>query len=166
MFALTESQLDHARILTREDIPLVLKLYESNPLYFYYCPPTPSGVEVWEDMTRLPPGKSSEDKFFLGFWKGRDLVAVMDFVYGYPDKETVFIGLFMVDSSWQDRGVGSRLIVDSLAFFSKKYHKVRLACVKGNPQSENFWKKQGFLLTGEEAQESTYSVYLMEKSLK
>lgn len=30
------------RILTEKDIPSILSLYESNPLYFQHCPPEPN----------------------------------------------------------------------------------------------------------------------------
>ncbi len=79
------------RILTEKDIPSILSLYESNPLYFQHCPPEPNFATVKEDMLCLPEGKAKADKFFVGFWNGSDLVAVMDFVYAYPDEETVLL---------------------------------------------------------------------------
>lgn len=98
------------RILTEKDIPSILSLYESNPLYFQHCPPEPNFATVKEDMLCLPEGKAKADKFFVGFWNGFDLVAVMDFVYAYPDEETVFIGLFMVDQAYQRKGIGSHIV--------------------------------------------------------
>ena len=80
------------RILTEKDILSILSLYESNPLYFQYCPPKPNLASIKEDMLRLPEGKAKADKFYVGFWNNSKLVAVMDFVYAYPDEETVFIG--------------------------------------------------------------------------
>ena len=80
------------RILIEKDIPSILSLYESNPLYFQHCPPEPNLASVKEDMLRLPEGKAKVDKFYVGFWNNSKLVAVMDFVYAYPDEETVFIG--------------------------------------------------------------------------
>lgn len=59
------------RILTEKDIPSILSLYESNPLYFQHCPPEPNFATVKEDMLCLPEGKAKADKFFVGF--GMDL---------------------------------------------------------------------------------------------
>lgn len=42
------------RILAEKDIPSILSLYESNPLYFQHCPPAPNLESVKEDMARLP----------------------------------------------------------------------------------------------------------------
>ena len=54
---------------------------------------------IREDMKVLPPGKSGEDKFYVGFFDGSMLTAVMDLILKYPNDETAFIGLFMVDSA-------------------------------------------------------------------
>ncbi len=35
-------------------------------------------------MTALPPGKAMEDKWFVGFYDGDCLIAVMDLILNYP----------------------------------------------------------------------------------
>ena len=52
------------RNLTEDDIPTILKLYESNPEYFRYCPPNPSWTSVQEDMLALPPAKTMAEARF------------------------------------------------------------------------------------------------------
>lgn len=153
------------RILAEKDIPSILSLYESNPLYFQYCPPKPNLASVKEDMLRLPEGKAKADKFYVGFWNGFDLVAVMDFVYAYPDEETVFIGLFMVDQAYQRKGIGSQIVTEALAYFTKNFRKARLAYVKGNSQSQHFWEKQGFKPIGCKVKQELYTVVIVEQSL-
>ena len=153
------------RILTEKDIPSILSLYESNPLYFQYCPPKPNLASVKEDILRLPEGKAKADKFYVGFWNGSDLVAVMDFVYAYPDEETVFIGLFMVDQAYQRKGIGSQIVTEVLAYFTKNFRKARLAYVKVNPQSRHFWEKQGFKPIGCKVKQELYTVVIVEQSL-
>ncbi|WP_270737423.1 GNAT family N-acetyltransferase [Streptococcus anginosus] len=153
------------RILAEKDIPSILSLYESNPLYFQYCPPKPNLASVKEDMLRLPEGKAKADKFYVGFWNNSKLVAVMDFVYAYPDEETVFIGLFMVDQAYQRKGIGSQIVTEALAYFTKNFRKARLAYVKGNPQSRHFWEKQGFKPIGCKVKQELYTVVIVEQSL-
>lgn len=154
------------RILAEKDIPSILSLYESNPLYFQYCPPKPNLASVKEDMLRLPEGKAKADKFYVGFWNNSKLVAVMDFVYAYPDEETVFIGLFMVDQAYQRKGIGSQIVTEALAYFANNFRKARLAYVKGNPQSQHFWEKQGFKPIGCEVKQALYTVVIVEQSLR
>ena len=116
-------------------------------------------------MLRLPEGKAKADKFYVGFWNGFDLVAVMDFVYAYPDEETVFIGLFMVDQAYQGKGIGGQIVTEALAYFANNFRKARLAYVKGNPQSQHFWEKQGFKPIGCEVKQALYTVVIVEQSL-
>ena len=46
------------------------------------------------DMSVLPPNKEMCDKYYLGFYDGEKLIAVMDFIMAYPDELTAFIGFF------------------------------------------------------------------------
>ncbi|VLZ07356.1 acetyltransferase [Streptococcus pneumoniae] len=128
------------RILTEKDIPSILSLYESNPLYFQHCPPEPNFATVKEDMLCLPEGKAKADKFF--------------------------IGLFMVDQAYQRKGIGSHIVTEALAYFAKNFRKARLAYVKGNPQSQHFWEKQGFKSIGCEVKQELYTVVIAEQSLE
>lgn len=66
------------------------------------------------DIPAIPPGKSKGDNYFVGFFKGCELIAVMDLIAQYPDKETAFIGLLMVDEKFQHAGVGTAILSDSL----------------------------------------------------
>ncbi|AGU72613.1 acetyltransferase [Streptococcus constellatus subsp. pharyngis C1050] len=117
-------------------------------------------------MARLPEGKAKVDKFYVGFWDSSNLVAVMDFVYAYPDEETVFIGLFMVDRIYQGKGIGSQIVTEALAYFAKNFRKARLAYVRGKPQSQYFWEKQGFKPIGSEVKQELYTVAIVEQSLR
>ena len=151
--------------IKEDTLQQVLDLYESNPLFFKYCPPRPTLETVKEDLSRLPDGKSLQDKFYVGFWNENHLVAVMDFVHAYPDDETVFIGFFMLHKMYQGKGLGSSLFQEASAYFAKDFKKIGLAYVKGNPQAQHFWEKQGFLPTGREVEQELYTVVIMEKVL-
>ena len=159
---------DHFEVweLQESDATAVLKLWEGNPLYFTHCPPAPSLEGVIGDMQALPPGKGAEDKYYLGFFEGEKLAAVLDLIDGYPDRETAFIGFFMVDSAFQGKGTGSSIVSSLLRALKKEnFCRVRLGYVKGNPQSEAFWIKNGFIKTGIESSRKLYTVVWMEKEL-
>ena len=100
---------------------------------------------ILADMTALPPGKDMEDKAYVGFFEGEKLVAVLDWISGYPAKETAWIGLFMVSAEKQGKGVGSGIIRDMAASLKAVgYREMQLGVNKGNPQSFAFWTKNGF----------------------
>ena len=154
------------RRLNESDAPAMLALSEKNTVYYRYHAPAPSLDDMREGLTAIPPGKTTADKYYVGFFDGETLAAVLDLVLDYPETGTAFIGLFMLDTTYQGKGAGSSLfscIAGALAHGG--YKKLRLAIDKGNPQSEAFWTKNGFVKTGEEYP-NDHSAYLpMERLL-
>ena len=50
----------------------------------------------------------------------------------YPKKKTAFIGLFMMDVNYQNKGIGSSVIGEVLSYLkSENYEKIRLGGDKG-----------------------------------
>lgn len=155
------------RKMTAKDVDCIYELYMENPMYFRYCPPLATKESVLKDMSALPLHKTEEDKYYISFFKGTKLVAVMDLIFHYPDKQTVFIGLFMVSGTEQGKGVGSEIINECCDYFlSQQYCFIRLGYAKGNPQSEAFWKKNGFEKVGLEIDNENYTVVVMQKQLQ
>lgn len=154
------------RRLTEADAAQVCTLMQGNPLFYRYHPPQPTPESIRTGMTALPPGKAMEDKWFVGFYDGDCLIAVMDLILNYPAADTAFIGLFMTAHDRQGCGLGSRILRDCMARLAAAgYHRLRLAVDEGNPQSLAFWTKNGFTLTGE-VHPNDFSAYLpMERSI-
>ena len=103
------SQRWDVRRLTEEDAPKVLELMEENPQYYEFCGRNCSVEEIYRDMSALPPGKSMEEKYYLGFFEDRYLVAVMDFIDGYPEADTAYIGFFMLTSVYQGKKIATAI---------------------------------------------------------
>lgn len=154
------------RKLTEKDIEIILELSVENPLFFQFCPPQVTRKSIREDMNVLPPDVDRENKYYIGFFEKEKLVAVMDLILGYPERNAAFIGLFMMRKSKQGQGIGSSIVSDCAGLLRNQgYQKIRLAYAKGNPQSERFWKKNGFEHTGEEMEKDGYTAVLMERIL-
>ena len=154
------------RFLTEADVPAVLTLCKGNPLYYRHCPPQPSEDSIRVDMAALPPRKTLADKYYLGFFDGAELAAVLDLITGFPKPELAFWGFFMVEASRQGQGSGTALVSEICAALSALgFRAVRLGWVRGNPQAEHFWKKNGFLETGVTYETNGYTVVLAERSL-
>mgnify|MGYP000597566553 CR=1 FL=1 len=78
------------------------------------------------------------------------MIALLDLIAGYPEPDTAWIGWLILDQSCQGRGLGSRLVEALLEGLSEAgFARVKLAYIKGNPQSRHFWQKNGFALTGQ-----------------
>lgn len=154
------------RRLDERDADVVFALYKTNPQYFDAMHSIPTLESVKDDLTALPPKKTAEDKFYLGFYEGNSLIAIMDLILAFPNERTVFIGLFMVDGAWQGKGIGSLIVTQSLDYLqSLGFSVCRLGYVKTNPQSRAFWEKNGFLPTGVQSQQEHYTIVIMEKGI-
>ena len=133
------------RRLGMEDVEAVCALCRSNPQYYQYCGKDFAPETIRADMHALPPGIAMAQKYYIGFFDGGTLAAVMDLIDGYPDAACAFIGFFMVAGSLQGQGTGSRIIGETLDFLrAMGMERCRLGIDKGNPQSNHFWRKNGF----------------------
>lgn len=154
------------RALTDADLPALLTIAQGNPLYYQHMRVTPTIDSLREAMQSLPPRKTAVDKYFLGFFDGKDLVGVLDLIRAYPREDTAFIGWFMLDALYQGRGLGRRLIGELLTFLKAQgIGEVRLGRVQGNPQSDRFWHACGFAETGDTYDADGYTVIVMSREI-
>lgn len=124
------------------DIEKIYVMASQNTLFYQYHPPFVTWQSILDDMSALPPGKTMADKFYIGFFDGAALAAVVDMILAYPDETTGYIGFFMVDKSRQGQGIGSRIVADiENTMRNNGMRHSRLAVDKGNPQSYSFWTK-------------------------
>lgn len=156
------------RRLTEEDLPQLLELARSNPVYYEHMHLQPTLENLREDLTALPQNreKTLDDKYFLGYYQKERLLAVLDLIAGYPTEDTAFIGWFMVEKAAQGSGLGTALIEELLdALGAAGFRHVRLGRVKGNPESEGFWRKNRFLPTGAETDAGAYTIVVLQRDL-
>lgn len=154
------------RRLEHKDIDAILALCSKNRLYYEYCPPFVSRESIIEDMEALPPRKGQDDKYFLGYYENETLIAILDLISSYPDAHTAYIGFFMTESELQGKGVGSTIIEELCDYLVKNsFQRVELAWVKGNPQAERFWTKNGFQPIGERKSNAADHVIAAERKL-
>lgn len=138
------------RKLNGSDVDLIYNLCADNHLFYQYHPPFVTRESILQDMEALPPGKELSDKFYVGFFDAETLVAVLDLILGYPEKDTDFIGFFMMNASYQGKGAGSKIIRECIACLkSTSCRRIRLGVDRGNPQSNAFWRKNGFHIVDE-----------------
>ena len=155
------------RRLGREDVSAIVSLCRENRLYYQYCPPSVTEQSIEEDMSALPPGKKASDKYYVGFFEGDRLIAVMDLILGYPREKTAWIGFFMTDISVQNQGIGS-LIINELSevLAGVGVEQIELGWVKGNPQAAHFWRRNRFVETGETKNTGGHMVVLARRRLQ
>ena len=72
------------RELTQADIPEMLRLAKSNPLFYQYMRPDPTQENLAADLTALPPRRTLADKHFFGWFEGERLIGMMDLIWRHP----------------------------------------------------------------------------------
>lgn len=154
------------RFLGENDIAEIYALCSHNNFYYKYCPPFVTEQSIADDMKALPPNKKALDKYYLGYYDGDKLIAVLDLIMGFPDEKTAFIGFFMTDASVHNTGIGSQIICDLCAALRDGgLTGVRLGWVKGNPQARHFWRKNSFTETGAAYDTGNYTVIVAQRDL-
>ena len=139
-----------ARALTAADLDALYALCQSQPDYYRHLGEPLTRDKLARSLTALPPAARRENKHFIGFWQQGSLKAALEIIFAYPDKETVLLGLLMVDKSAQGAGIGTA-IAQKLAAVAAEldYREIILSYAEGNAQSRAFWLKNGYQETGE-----------------
>lgn len=137
----------YVRKLQKNDIDQIYDLCSKNYLYYQYRPPYVTRKSIESDMVALPDNVDFKDKYYVGYFKNEKLIAVLDLIDGYPKKDIVFIGFFMMVISIQKNGVGSAIVNELIKYLTTlEYKEVRLGWINGNPQAEHFGLRMAFVL--------------------
>ena len=139
------SQRYDVRKLNFDDVEMIYTFCKRNTQYYEYCGKEITIELIENDLEITPPGIPIEQKYYIGFFDNNKLVAIMDLIDGYPDSDYVYIGFFMMNCELQGIGIGSVIISDTFEYLrGQGFQKCQLGIDKDNPQSNHFWKKNGF----------------------
>lgn len=153
------------RKLHQDDVELIYSFCKRNIQYYEYCGKEPSVELIERDLEITPPELSIEQKYYVGFFDRNKLVAVMDLEDGYPDEDYAYIGFFMMNHELQGNGIGTQIISEVFEYLRELgFQKCMLGIDKDNPQSNHFWKKNGFEVIREVVQEEG-AILVAEKKL-
>jgi RimJ/RimL family protein N-acetyltransferase len=136
----------------REEIAQMQALLEAAPAYHQRVLGRFAGqAEAQSNFTILPPGKTYEDRFVIGFYRDSELIGCASLFRGYPNNKTAHLGLLLFSENHQRSGNG-RVAYELIENFVREWKSVetiRLSVVLTNDTVIPFWKKQGFIETGE-----------------
>ena len=154
------------RPLAEADLPQLLALCLGNPLYYAHLGEEVTLDSLREDLTALPKGKALGDKYFFGLYDDGTLAAAIDLIDGYPERDVAYLGWLILAAERQGWGEGSRIVAELLGFLrAQGFRAVRLACMRGNPQSARFWEKNGFVPDGLASEREKCAVIELERLL-
>ena len=91
------------RRLNDSDTDDILDFCQKNTMYYQYCGAEISKDQVLNDLHITPPGVDIADKYYVGFFNGEEMVAVLDLIDGYPEPAIGYIGFFMMNAALQGK---------------------------------------------------------------
>ncbi len=97
--------------------------------------------------------------FSVGFSKGDEAIAFLSFFEGYPQKNILYIGLFLIDSDYQRKSYGTKIIqalIDEA--FELKYDYIKLSVQENNVSGYPFWRKFGFKIVDKTKCDGFYNI--------
>lgn len=151
------------KYIKEEDFSDLYNLEKNNIQYFQYTKEEPNYNSIIEEVYELPNNITIDKKHFIGFYNHNKLIAVMDLIDGYPDKQTYWIGLFIIDIEYQHIGIGT-YIMNNLIEYSKK--NIQLGCLSNNQEGFAFWSKLGFReIRRAYNKEKDWDIIVMEKMI-
>ena len=95
---------------------------------------------------------SPDDKAPFGVWADGELVGVLDLLLRYPDDETVYLGLLLIERGHQGQGIGAGAVQALEREVAARWpwaRRLRLSVVRTNDNVLGFWRRMGFTETGE-----------------
>jgi ribosomal protein S18 acetylase RimI-like enzyme len=146
-------------------------LFASCEDYFLMVSGKPADPKDAEnDVLSLPPGKTPDDKLFLGLQQqDGSLAGVVDLVKDYPTPGTWYLGLLLLHPALRGQGHGEALHTQLLAWLKDQGgHAVRLGVLEQNAGGNRFWERLGYIEISRKPFQVgglTHTVRVMERTL-
>lgn len=161
----------HSRLIDSHDLSKLQKMLEKCNDYFNLVYKRDSNISDSTGIfNEIPDNKSIEDKFLIGIFNdNKDIIGVIDIIKDYPELNTWYLGLMLIDPDYRNSSLGRSVFDDTEEWsIDLGAKKIRLGVVEQNNKGLNFWTKVGFksIKTVEKTLESVKSkIIIMEKVL-
>lgn len=105
--------------------------------------------------------------YCIGFSLNGEAVALLSIFEGYPESDTLYIGLFLMNEKFKRKSIGTKIITSLIGeAFDSKYHSIKLSVQDNNISGCSFWRKLGFKTTKRSACNHFYNLSMeLKKSV-
>jgi ribosomal protein S18 acetylase RimI-like enzyme len=107
--------------------------------------------EAENEFTELPSGVDRADQFVFGIYIDDTLIGCAGGLRGFRTANKAMLGLLLIAEPYQGCGHGARAYVELEKIIMRwpNIDTVRLGVIETNTQAFPFWRKMGFVETGE-----------------
>lgn len=158
--------------IDKENIEDAYRIYLSNKEYFELCGSENISLDmIYEDLNAFPEGVSDNQKIYRILYNKNEPLGILDLITSYPNSDTFYIGLFLIDKEKQGLTYGSwvyNTVEEKME--SLGYKKGRLGVLDNNSKGLKFWEKMGYRTTKTVVStikpEKNWTVNVMENHLR
>jgi RimJ/RimL family protein N-acetyltransferase len=158
--------------LELKDAEQLQKLYEKCADYAYLVDgQAPSPTAAREEFFAVPEGKSLCDKFMFGLFDSRhELIGLIESIRCYPDDQTWWVGLIMLDPKYRRKG----LLNPIMQSFEHWVAKLGMCYIMGSVVEANvkvlrLWKRMGFEVicrkSPKQFNQKSHSIYVIRRDV-
>lgn len=117
-------------------------VFYSNDEYYYLTDGHSATRELCEDtLCDYPPYKM----YSVGVSQNGQPISFLSILEGYPDADTLYIGLLLVDGKFKRKSIGTTIMKALFTIAAEMTFKnLKLSVQENNISGLNFWKKLGF----------------------
>lgn len=135
------------RELTPHDAPALQAVYQTVPDYYALF----GGLRPDEAHLALSePPQLTGSHHAWGVYEAGELMGHLDFLLGYPEPTTAYLGLLVIRGDRHARGLGRKAFEAWLEWvMAGPFERVRLGIVEDNAPALAFWRRVGCRPTGE-----------------
>lgn len=138
---------------TLENARRAQRIFEAAPTYERLVSDKDVSPDAGEEFfTGLPPGRTLDDKACFIIRCDDVDVGVIDCIRGWREVGFAHIGLFLIAESHHGRGIGTTAMRELEVRLMRTWpeaHTLRIAVIENNLVAFAFWKKLGYVDTGE-----------------
>ena len=128
--------------VTIDNLSTYEPIFYSNDEYYYLTDGHRATRELCEDtLCDYPPYKV----YSVGVSQNGQAISFLSILEGYPDADTLYIGLLIVDGKFKRKSIGSTIMTVLFTIAADMNFKtLKLSVQENNISGLNFWKKMGF----------------------
>ncbi len=128
--------------VTIDNLSTYEPIFYSNDEYYYLTDGHRATRELCEDtLCDYPPYKV----YSVGVSQNGQAISFLSILEGYPDADTLYIGLLVADGKFKRKSIGSTIMTVLFTIAADMNFKtLKLSVQENNISGLNFWKKMGF----------------------
>lgn len=150
--------------ITLENLPKYEDVFYCNEKYYMITDGRPATKETCIETVEYCLDGYAQDN--IGFLFNGDPVACLFVLEGYPEKEILWLGLFLVHNKYKRQSIGTKCIKALIdAVEGTDITKICLSVQDNNIGGLSFWNKNGFAII-DETDCGEYKNLTMEYSIK